>query len=84
MFHRNVGELLPDYVAFKPRWEYSLISYKLKHRKYCHLYQWLKIEFTLVTGFIDHLQAVTTIYYNNATDFHTTKHSTLISSVYLH
>jgi hypothetical protein len=34
--------------------------------------------------FINNLQAVTTINYNPVTDFHTTKHSTLLSSVYLH
>jgi hypothetical protein len=36
-------------------------------------------------GFIGYLQAVTTNnYYNTVSDFHTIKHSTLISSVYLH
>jgi hypothetical protein len=40
--------------------------------------------FRLVIGFINRLQVVTTINYNTVPDFYTTKHSTLISSVYLH
>jgi type IV secretory pathway TrbD component len=51
---------------------------------YCHVYQWLRRGFGLVIWFINHLQVVTTINYYTITDFHTTKHSTLISSVYLH
>jgi hypothetical protein len=38
----------------------------------------------LAIGFITHLQVVTTNNYNIVTDFHTTKYSTLLSSVYLH
>jgi hypothetical protein len=38
----------------------------------------------MVIGFIYNLQVLTTINYNIVPDFHTTKHSTLISSVYLH
>jgi hypothetical protein len=51
---------------------------------YCHVYSWLKTGFGLAIGFIDHLQVVTTNKYNTVTDFHTTKHFTLIPSVYLH
>jgi hypothetical protein len=40
--------------------------------------------FSFVTGFINHPQVVTTYNYNTVTDFHTTKHSMLLSSVYLH
>jgi hypothetical protein len=40
--------------------------------------------FGLVIGFINHSQIVTTINYNIVPDFYTTKHSTLIFSVYLH
>jgi hypothetical protein len=40
--------------------------------------------FGLVIVFIDHLQVVTTVNCNTVHDFHVTKHSTLISSVYLH
>jgi hypothetical protein len=40
--------------------------------------------FGFVIGFINHLQVVITINYNTVPDFYTTKHSTLISSVYLH
>jgi hypothetical protein len=40
--------------------------------------------FGLVIGFINHLQVVTTINYNIVPNFYTTKHSTLIFSVYLH
>jgi hypothetical protein len=46
-----------------------------------HVSQWLRRGFGLVIGF---LEVVTTINYNTVTDSHTTKHSTLISSVYLH
>jgi ribonucleotide reductase beta subunit family protein with ferritin-like domain len=52
--------------------------------KYCHVYQWLKTGFGLVIKFLNHLQAVTTNDCKTVTDFHTTKYSTLISSVYLH
>jgi hypothetical protein len=38
----------------------------------------------IVIGFINHLQVVTATNYNTVTDFHTTKHSTLLSSVCLH
>jgi hypothetical protein len=51
---------------------------------YCHVYQWLKTGFGFIIGFIAYLQVVTTNNYNTVTDLHTTKHSTLISSVYLH
>jgi hypothetical protein len=51
---------------------------------YCHVSQWLKTRFGFVIRFIDLLQVVTTINYNTVPDFHTTKHSTLLSSVYLH
>jgi hypothetical protein len=37
----------------------------------------------LVIGFINHLDVVTTNNYNTVTDFRTTKHSTLLSSVCL-
>jgi hypothetical protein len=40
--------------------------------------------FGLVIGFINHSQVVTTTNYNTVPDFYTTKHSTLIFSVYLH
>jgi hypothetical protein len=40
--------------------------------------------FGLVIGFINYSQVVTTINYNTVPDFYTTKHSTLIISVYLH
>jgi hypothetical protein len=50
---------------------------------YCHVNQSLMTVFGLVIGFIDHLQALTTINYNTVTDFHTAKHSTIIFSVYL-
>jgi hypothetical protein len=46
--------------------------------------QWLRRGFGLLVGFIGCLQVVTTINYYPSVDFHTTKHSTLISSVYLH
>jgi hypothetical protein len=46
--------------------------------------RWLKSDFGLVIGFTDQLQVVTTINCNNVPDFHSRKHSTLISSVYLH
>jgi hypothetical protein len=46
--------------------------------------QWLKTGFGLVIGFINQLQVVTRNNDNIVTDFHTTKHSTLISSIYLH
>jgi hypothetical protein len=42
------------------------------------------IGLVIVIGFIGNLQVVATNNYNAATDFHTTKHSTLIFSVYLH
>jgi hypothetical protein len=51
---------------------------------YWHVLQWLRCRFGLVIGFIGYLQVVTTINYNTVPDFHTTKHSTLFSSVYLH
>jgi hypothetical protein len=51
---------------------------------YCHVYGRIKTGFGLVIGFIDHLLVVSTINYNTVTDVHATKHSTLISSVYLH
>jgi hypothetical protein len=41
------------------------------------------MRFRLVIGFINHLVVVTTVNYY-ITDFHTTKHSSPISSVYLH
>jgi hypothetical protein len=44
------------------------------------LHVWVRIG----NWFIGYLQVVTTNNYNTVTDFHTTKHSTLISSVYLH
>jgi hypothetical protein len=37
---------------------------------YCDVYQWLKPEFGLVTGFINHLQVVTTNNYYTAADLH--------------
>jgi hypothetical protein len=40
--------------------------------------------FGFVIVFINHSQVVTIINYNTVPDFHTTKHSTLIFSVYLH
>jgi hypothetical protein len=40
--------------------------------------------FGLVIEFIDHLHVATTIKYDVVSDFHTTEHSTLLSSVYLH
>jgi hypothetical protein len=40
--------------------------------------------FGLLIGFINHSQVVITINYNTLPDFYTTKHSTLIFSVYLH
>jgi hypothetical protein len=43
-----------------------------------------KTGFGLVIGFINRLQVVTTINYDTVPDFYTTKHSTLISSVYIH
>jgi hypothetical protein len=43
-----------------------------------------EVRFGLVIGFINNLQVVTTINYNIVPDFHIKKHSTLISSVYLH
>jgi hypothetical protein len=46
--------------------------------------QWLKTGFGLVIGFINHLRVVTTNNYYTITDLHTTKHSTLLSSIYLH
>jgi regulation of enolase protein 1 (concanavalin A-like superfamily) len=51
---------------------------------YCNVSQWLKMGFELVNGFIGYLQVVTTNNYNTFADFHTTKHSTLISKVNLH
>jgi hypothetical protein len=38
----------------------------------------------MVIGFIGYLQVVTTNNYNTVTDFHNTKQSSLLSSVYLH
>jgi hypothetical protein len=55
-----------------------------RKEKYCHVSQWLRRGFGLVIGFINNLLAVTTNNYNTVTDFHATKHSTLISSVFLH
>jgi hypothetical protein len=52
--------------------------------EYSHVYQLLKMGFGLVIGFIGYLQVVTTTNYTTLTDFHTTKHSTLLSSVHLH
>jgi hypothetical protein len=43
-----------------------------------------KTWFELVIAYITHLQVVTTINYNTVPDFYTTKHFTLISSIYLH
>jgi hypothetical protein len=43
-----------------------------------------KDGFGLVIGFIEHLQVVTINNHNPVTDFLITKHSTLLSSVYLH
>jgi hypothetical protein len=43
-----------------------------------------EMGFRLVSGFINHLQVVTTINYNTVPNFYATKHSTLISSVSLH
>jgi hypothetical protein len=51
---------------------------------YGHVYQWLRRGFGLVIGVVNNLQPVTTINYYTIADLHTTKHSTLISSVYLH
>jgi hypothetical protein len=51
---------------------------------YCHVSRELKTGFGLVIGFIGYLQVVTTNNYNIIADLHTTKHSTLLSSVYLH
>jgi hypothetical protein len=48
---------------------------------YCHVYGWLKTGFGSVIGFIDHSHAVTTNNYTTVTDFHTTKHSTIISFI---
>jgi hypothetical protein len=59
-------------------------SFVCEERTYCHVSQWLKTGFGLVIGLIDHLQVLTTNNYNTVTDFHTTKHSTPISSVCLH
>jgi hypothetical protein len=50
---------------------------------YCHVAQWLRRGFRLVIGFIGYLQVVTTNNYYTISDFHTTEHSTLLSSVYL-
>jgi hypothetical protein len=58
-------------------WDFQLATF-------IHVLQWLKTGFGLVIGFIDHLQDVTTNNYNTVTDSLTTKHSTLICSVYLH
>jgi hypothetical protein len=38
----------------------------------------------LVIGFIDHSHVITTNKYNTVTDFHTTKYSALVFSVYFH
>jgi hypothetical protein len=51
---------------------------------YCHVSQWLRLGFGLVTGFMEYLQVLTINNYNTITNFHTTKNSTLISSVDLH
>jgi hypothetical protein len=50
---------------------------------YCHVYHWLNTKFELVIGFIGYLRAVTTNNFNTVTDFHSTEHSTLLTSVYL-
>jgi hypothetical protein len=50
----------------------------------CHVHGWLKTGLGLVIGFINNFQFVTTINYYTSVDFHTTKDSKLISSIYLH
>jgi hypothetical protein len=60
------------------------MAYYFGIKKYWHVYQSLKTGFELIIEFTDHLQVVTTINYKTLPDFHTTKHSTLISSDYLH
>jgi hypothetical protein len=37
---------------------------------YYHLFEWLSTNFGFVTGFSDHLQVVTTNYYNSLTELH--------------
>jgi hypothetical protein len=70
-------------------WSYLYkISNLRRHRNkvkiYCQVYGWLKTEFGLVIGFIGYLQVITIINYYTVTDFYTTKHCMLISSVYIH
>jgi hypothetical protein len=74
----------------------EIVSARIRHRVYTLSpesyishgilsYVWvIKMGFGLVILFTGYLQVVTTNNYNTVTDFHTTKHSTIISSVYLH
>jgi hypothetical protein len=57
---------------------------KVQIASYCRVSQWLETGFGLVIAFIRYLHVETTNNYNTVTDFHTTKHSTLLSSVYVH
>jgi hypothetical protein len=80
---------LPKNDFRQPFWSYSykisnLRLHRNKMKIYCHVYWWLKTGFRLLIRFISYLQVITTINYYIVTDFHTTKHSTLISSVCLH
>jgi hypothetical protein len=53
-------------------------------QRYYHVSQWLKMGSGLLIVLTGYVQAITTNNYNTVTDFHTTKHSTLISSVHMH
>jgi hypothetical protein len=43
----------------------------------CHVYEWLSTGFSLETGFIDHLQMITTSNYTTITNCHTLQITTV-------
>jgi hypothetical protein len=75
------GVVLQTYVNVSEEHAVSICSPPVM---YCHVSQWLKTGFGLVIEINNNLQVVTTINYYTVIDFYSTKHSTLIFSVYLH